>query len=84
DGRKQGKWIINDCTKDFTKEIISLIENNLNITTVEIANQLNVTRRTVARQIKQLKEKGILSRIDGRKQGKWIINNDTKDDQKMI
>jgi predicted HTH transcriptional regulator len=41
---------------------------------------LNVTRITIVRQIKKLKEKGILSRIDGRKQGKWIINDCAKDE----
>jgi predicted HTH transcriptional regulator len=46
--------------KDVSKEILSIIENNPNITTGEIANQLNVTRRTVTRQIRQLKEKVLL------------------------
>jgi predicted HTH transcriptional regulator len=44
--------VFEDFPKDFTKEILSLIKQNPNITTVELANQLNVTSRTIANYLK--------------------------------
>ncbi len=59
------------------KNIIREILNNKNISTTELAGKFNVTRRTIARYINKLKEKGILERIVPDKGGYWkvIINN---------
>jgi ATP-dependent DNA helicase RecG len=62
-----------DVTKDVTKEILLSIKNNSKITAMELAKQLNITGITVLRHIENLKKENKISRIGGRKQGKWII-----------
>ncbi|MDR0829596.1 MAG: HTH domain-containing protein [Prevotellaceae bacterium] len=63
-----------DVTKDVTKEILDLIAMNPEITTSEIAEKLNVVRRTILRKIEILKQNNKLIREGGRKAGKWVIN----------
>ncbi|MDD2577408.1 MAG: HTH domain-containing protein [Bacteroidales bacterium] len=53
--------------------MIKLITDNEYITTSEIAKKLNVVRRTISRDIENLKAKGILTRV-GIKGGYWKIN----------
>jgi len=70
--------VINDVTKNVTKEerlikILKLVESNPSITTGEIALRLELTPRTVLRDIDQLKTENRLRRVGGRKKGKWII-----------
>jgi len=62
-----------NCTKDCTKEILLLIKNNPTVTTMELAEKLNVARRTIANYINILKKENKITRIDGRKTGKWLI-----------
>ena len=67
-----------DVTKDVTKEdragvIIELIGSKPGITIDEIAELLNLTRRTVSRELKQLKIQKRINRNGGRKSGFWQI-----------
>lgn len=39
-----------------------------------IANTLGVTRRTVEKQVKKLKEVGIVSRVGSNKSGSWQVD----------
>jgi ATP-dependent DNA helicase RecG len=55
--------------------ILELIRNNKFITTEEIAKVLGVVRRTIARDVEQLKSKSIIQRIGPDKGGYWVINN---------
>ena len=70
--------VTKDVTKDVTKEsrqlmILELLKNSGTITIDEIAEKLNVTRRTVLRMIEELKAHNKIKRIGGRKTGYWQI-----------
>ena len=69
-----------DVTKDVTKDvtnrqanILSLIKQNPAISQDILAEELGVTRRTIVRDLDDLKEKGIIYREGGRNKGQWII-----------
>jgi len=59
--------------KDGVKEILSVIRQNPAITTKALSNQLNIPFRTVQRYLESLKKANKIVRIDGRKNGKWVI-----------
>lgn len=72
----------NDCTKDCTKElterqqvILEMIRLSATVTLPEIALKLSLGIRTIKTEIKTLQDEGILSRKGGRKEGKWVIND---------
>jgi ATP-dependent DNA helicase RecG len=70
--------ITKDVTKDVTKEnretkILELIKSNPLITTTEIAAQIKLTRRTILREIDNLKTQNKIERVGGRKNGHWKI-----------
>ena len=54
--------------------------NNPLITTQEIADELGISRRAVAKQIANMGEKGLITRIGPDKGGYWQVNEnvDTK------
>lgn len=54
-------------------KIVELIKNNLNITIGEMAKYAGVETRTIERNIKTLKEKGIIDRVGADKNGHWIV-----------
>ena len=60
-------------TEKATGKILSLISENPNVTTDELANMCNITPDGVFYHTKRLREKGILIREGGRKDGRWII-----------
>ena len=35
-----------------------------------------ITERTIERELSKLKKDGVLSRVGGRKNGEWVINED--------
>ena len=55
-------------------DIIKLVENNNYITQPEIAKELDKATNTVYRNIKVLKDMGILERVGSNKKGYWRIN----------
>lgn len=57
------------------EELIKLIEEYVNINQEEMAEELNVSRYTVMRDLKDLEEKDIIHREGSNKTGKWKINN---------
>ena len=59
-------------TEDKT---ILLIKECPDISTQEIAGQIGISKRTVLRNIKTLKEKGILVRCGSNTKGCWKLNN---------
>lgn len=52
---------------------MELLKQNKNITTDELANLLDISRRAVAKQIASLKEKGKISRVGPDKGGHWEV-----------
>ena len=70
-----------DVHKDVHKEIserqsliISMIQDNPDIGRIEMSTKLGVNEKTIRRDLDDLKEKGIIVRIGGRKEGHWEIN----------
>ena len=64
-----------ETTQKTTQEkIIDLIKKDPNITQVEMANALDLTRDGISYNIKILKEKGIIERVGSTKNGIWKIN----------
>jgi len=56
------------------EQIINKISNSNTVTTLQLAEILNVNSRTVEKNIRSLRESGMLQRKGGRKQGYWIVN----------
>ena len=72
---------INDTTNDTIKnrqsDIISLIKKTPSITRKEIAQLLNISEPTVARDLKLLQEIGAIKRNGSNKTGYWeVLNHD--------
>ena len=63
-----------------SQKILTLLLKDSQITTQEIANELGISRRAVAKQIANMSKKGLISRIGPDKGGYWQVNDnvDTK------
>ena len=70
--------VTDNVTENRSKQIIELIKENNKITTKELAKRLNVTRRTIARDIENLKSNDIIRRAGADKGGHWelVISKD--------
>ncbi len=55
------------------KKIILMLKENPYCTIKEISDNLDVNHSTVERNIKKLRENGIIERVGARKDGKWIV-----------
>lgn len=55
------------------KRVMSLIKNNPKITQQEISDATGISLRTVKRIISRLQSENILTRINGRRYGEWLI-----------
>lgn len=55
------------------QKIISMLKENPYCTIREISDKLEVNHSTVERNIKKLRENGIIERVGARKDGKWIV-----------
>ena len=64
---------VNSGVSLLQKQIIDFMQQNPQISVVEIAKQSNKSRRTIENNVKKLKEKGIISRIGSDKTGSWKI-----------
>ena len=53
--------------------ILKLIEENENISAKQIVETINVSRPTIERDLKELKERNKIEYVGSRKSGKWII-----------
>ena len=62
------KFGIND------KRLLLMLHSNPSSTASDIAGRIGVSQRAVEKQIKKLKDSGIITRIGSRKAGHWIIN----------
>jgi predicted HTH transcriptional regulator len=70
--------------KELQRSILSLMEQNGQITIVEISKTLNINTSSVQRNIEFLKDVEILSREGGRFGGKWIINKRINFNNRLI
>lgn len=64
-----------DVGKDvgLSDRILELIMDNPEISMSSIAKMMNISSRTVEREIKKLRETGRIERIGGRRFGRWEI-----------
>ena len=65
--------VTENVTENREESILRLIKNNKTITTSKLAQQLNVTRRSIARDIENLKNAGKVKRMGSDKSGFWEI-----------
>ncbi|WP_286150922.1 winged helix-turn-helix transcriptional regulator [Bacteroides acidifaciens] len=65
---------INATISEEDLQMLRLIQAKPDITYTELSEQLNWHRATVARRIKSLAEKRVISRVGARKTGAWEIN----------
>lgn len=74
-GKKSNK--VTDVTEKVTdvaeKRIIELLKDNSKYKTVEFAEMLDVSRKTVSIKTKNLREKGIIERVGSDRKGYWNI-----------
>ncbi|MDO5527301.1 MAG: winged helix-turn-helix domain-containing protein [Prevotella sp.] len=55
------------------KSIISLISNNPNITTTQMATALGINRSAVSKHIKRMQAEGVIRRVGPDKGGHWEV-----------
>lgn len=56
------------------QEILSKISKNTQITLIELSKEMNLTKRTIERNIKVLKDRELLIRKGTNRNGNWVIN----------
>jgi ATP-dependent DNA helicase RecG len=54
-------------------KILELLKANSTLTIPELAEQLGITTRAIEKNIKKLQTTGLLSRVGGRKEGNWEV-----------
>ena len=66
---------VTDVTEKVTdvteKMIIELLKDNSKYKTVELAEILDISRKTVSVKLKKLREKGIIERVGSDRKGYW-------------
>lgn len=55
------------------KKVIELLIGNSSIISTELAEKVGVTKRTIERIFKSLREKKMLERIGSKRDGNWIV-----------
>lgn len=58
---------------DNEKQLLLLFNSNPGMTAQEVADNIGITKRAVEKQIKKLRELGVLSREGSAKNGLWVI-----------
>lgn len=56
------------------KKILTIMEEDSSVTMGDISDKLNVTKRTVERIVKKLREQGKIERVGGKRYGHWVIH----------
>ena len=77
DGINDGKKLNSIERKNI---ILKLIEENENISAKQMIETINVSRPTIERDLKELKEENKIEYVGSRKSGKWIIHTQKKND----
>lgn len=71
------EWDVRDIVRDkfgiSSGQIVELIRDNPHITLDEIASALSVTRRSIEKKIKELRDAGYIKREGSNKTGRWVI-----------
>ena len=78
DSTMSGRESSQKSSQKSSHKILELMKQNPAITTTELAQLLNISRRAIAKQTALLKEKGLIRRIGPDKGGRWEVLNDQK------
>ena len=65
-------------------EILKLIKVNSTITQVEIMKELDLTRKQVQKDMKELQEMHIIAREGTNRRGRWIIVKENKQNLSLL
>jgi len=65
---------INVGINEVQTKIITVIRENPSVTIPELAKKVGIANRNVEKNLKFLKENGIIVREGAKKKGKWIVN----------
>ena len=63
----------NNCTLE-EQAIINILKINPATTQEKISRQINKSVRTIKSYMAEMKEKGLIERKNGKKNGEWIVN----------
>lgn len=58
---------------NLRKKIIKFIRNNPSVTSKELMNEVNLSEPGVKKNLKQLKDMGLIKRIGANKNGYWKV-----------
>ena len=74
-GRKNNEVTkVTEKVTDVTeKRIIELLKDNSKYKTAELAEMLDISRKTVSIKLKNLREKGVIERVGSDRKGYWNI-----------
>lgn len=64
---------VNNKVNETEKILLSLLKENPKYTVTQLADKLNVSRKTIANRLKILKEKNLIKRIGSSREGYWKI-----------
>ena len=64
---------LNAALNKTEKKVIELLIENPSVTSVELAEIIGVTKRTIERTFKSLQEKKMIERIGSKRDGNWIV-----------
>ena len=63
----------NQYHKSYFENIVNILKNKPTVTQEEIASEINKSLRTVKKYMAEMQEKGLIKRVNSRKNGKWIV-----------
>ena len=66
---------VTDEVSERENELLRLLYEDPGYTTVQLAEKMSVTRKTIGVYIKSLKEKGLIERIGSDRKGYWKIKS---------
>lgn len=62
---------VNDKVNETEKKLLALLKENPEYTVTQLADKSNVSRKTIAARLKNLKEKDLIERIGSSRKGYW-------------
>lgn len=67
---------VTESLSENEKKIFEILRKDPTATYLEIADKLDISRKTVAQRVRMLKDKGLIVRIGSAKKGYWIEKGD--------
>lgn len=64
---------VTDALTENEQKVLEILRKNPSATYIEMANQMNISRKAVSQKIKQRKGKGFILRVGSTKNGYWKL-----------